>query len=63
MSVIETERLLFRDHEPGDLIPFCEMESDPEYRRPQVVHPRAERDPVVPPVLDTKPLRDLAASF
>jgi ribosomal-protein-alanine N-acetyltransferase len=34
--------LLLRDHEPDDLEPFCEMESDPEYRRPQPVHPRAE---------------------
>jgi ribosomal-protein-alanine N-acetyltransferase len=40
--VLETERLLLRDHEPGDLEAFCAMESDPEYRRPQRVHPRAE---------------------
>jgi ribosomal-protein-alanine N-acetyltransferase len=39
---LETARLLLRDHEPDDLEPFCEMESDPEYRRPQPVHPRAE---------------------
>ena len=39
---LETERLLFRDHEPQDLEPYCEMESDAIYRAPQVVHPRAE---------------------
>ena len=42
MVRLETERLLFRDHEPQDLEPFCEIESDPEYRWPQPVHPRAE---------------------
>jgi len=34
--------LLFRHHEIGDLEPYCLMESDAEYRRPQMVHPRAE---------------------
>jgi ribosomal-protein-alanine N-acetyltransferase len=33
MIVLETERLLFRDHEEADLEPFCEMEADPEFRR------------------------------
>ena len=42
MLRLETERLLFRDHEERDLEPYCEIESDPEYRWPQVVHPRAE---------------------
>lgn len=42
MIRLETERLLFRDHEPADLEPYCEMESDPAYRWPQKVHPRAE---------------------
>ncbi len=42
MVKLETERLLFRDHEPGDLEAFCAMESDPEYRWPQTVHTRAE---------------------
>jgi [ribosomal protein S5]-alanine N-acetyltransferase len=42
MVRLESERLLFRDHEPGDLEPYCEIESDPLYRRPQKVHPRAE---------------------
>jgi ribosomal-protein-alanine N-acetyltransferase len=31
--ILETERLLFRDHEPQDLEPFCAMEADPEVRR------------------------------
>jgi ribosomal-protein-alanine N-acetyltransferase len=42
MIRLETARLLLRDHEPDDLEPYCEMESDPEYRRPQPVHPRTE---------------------
>jgi len=33
MILLETERLLFRDHEPDDLEAFCEMEADPEVRR------------------------------
>jgi [ribosomal protein S5]-alanine N-acetyltransferase len=42
MTILETERLLFRQHQEGDRESYCEMESDPEYRWPQVVHPRAE---------------------
>lgn len=42
LHILETERLLFRDHELEDLEPYCAMESDPEYRNPQPVHPRAE---------------------
>jgi ribosomal-protein-alanine N-acetyltransferase len=42
MVRLETERLLFRDHEPEDLEAYCAMESDPLYRAPQPVHPRAE---------------------
>ena len=42
MVRLETERLLFRDHEPGDLEAYCAMESDSLYRAPQPVHPRAE---------------------
>ena len=42
MSILETERLLFRHHQESDLEPYCEMESDPIYRSPQTVHPRAE---------------------
>jgi RimJ/RimL family protein N-acetyltransferase len=42
MVILETERLRFREHEPADLEPYCEIESDAEYRWPQRVHPRAE---------------------
>lgn len=42
MVKLETTRLIFRDHEPSDLEPYCEMESDPIYRAPQIVHSRAE---------------------
>lgn len=42
MIRLETNRLLFRDHEPSDLDAYCAMESDPEYRYPQPVHPRSE---------------------
>ena len=42
MVHVETDRLLFRDHEPADLDAYCAMESDPLYRAPQIVHPRAE---------------------
>ena len=30
MVILETQRLLFRDHAPEDLGPFCAMQSDPE---------------------------------
>lgn len=33
MIVLESERLLFRDHEAADLDAYCEMEADPEVRR------------------------------
>ena len=33
MIVLETERLLFRDHTIADLEPFCVMQADPEFRR------------------------------
>jgi RimJ/RimL family protein N-acetyltransferase len=33
MIILETERLLFRPHEPGDLEAYCAMEQDPEVRR------------------------------
>lgn len=39
---LETDRLLFRDHEEDDLEAYCAIESDPHYRWPQPVHPRAE---------------------
>lgn len=31
--ILESDRLLFRDHESGDLEPYCLMEADPEVRR------------------------------
>jgi len=33
MIILESERLLFRDHEPADLDAYCAMEADPEVRR------------------------------
>ena len=33
MVILETERLLFRDHELEDMDAFCAMEADPEVRR------------------------------
>jgi len=42
MVRLETARLILRDHEPGDLEPYCEMESDPVFRAHQPVHPREE---------------------
>ena len=42
MIRLETERLILRDHEPADLEPYCEIESDALYRSPQKVHPREE---------------------
>lgn len=64
MVRIQTERLLLRDHEPSDLEPYCEIESDPAYRWPQKVHPRTElersfREAWLPP----KPMGLLAAVF
>jgi ribosomal-protein-alanine N-acetyltransferase len=44
MIVLETARLLFRDHEPGDLEPFCAMEADPEVRRYVGGQPRTRAD-------------------
>jgi len=31
--ILESERLIFREHEPGDLEAYCSMEADPEVRR------------------------------
>lgn len=42
MIRLESLRLLFRDHQENDLELFCKMESDSEYRFPQIVHPRTE---------------------
>jgi ribosomal-protein-alanine N-acetyltransferase len=33
MILLETERLLFRDHTLEDLDPFCALEADPAVRR------------------------------
>lgn len=33
MIILESERLLFRPHEPGDIEAYCAMEQDPEVRR------------------------------
>jgi [ribosomal protein S5]-alanine N-acetyltransferase len=33
MTILETERLRFRDHTLEDLEPFCALEGDPEVRR------------------------------
>jgi RimJ/RimL family protein N-acetyltransferase len=33
MIILETERLIFRPHEPADFEPFCAMEADLEVRR------------------------------
>jgi RimJ/RimL family protein N-acetyltransferase len=33
MTLFETERLLFRANEPGDLDDYCALEADPEVRR------------------------------
>jgi len=33
MFVLESERLLFREHQPGDMEAYCTLEADPEVRR------------------------------
>jgi ribosomal-protein-alanine N-acetyltransferase len=64
MVRLETERLLLRDHEPQDLEPYCAIESDPEYRWPQQVHPRAELERSFRDAwLSSKPLGLLATVF
>ena len=44
MMVLESERLLFRAHEPGDLDAYCAMEADPEVRRYVGGAPRSRED-------------------
>ena len=44
MVVLETERLLFRPHEGGDLEALCAMEADPEFRRPFLPRTREEAE-------------------
>ena len=33
MFLFESERLLFREHQPGDMETYCALEADPEVRR------------------------------
>jgi ribosomal-protein-alanine N-acetyltransferase len=33
LTILESERLLFREHEAGDLDAFCEIQADPDVRR------------------------------
>lgn len=42
MIRLETTQLLFRNHQETDLESYCRIESDSEYRFPQIVHPRTE---------------------
>ena len=42
--ILETERLLFRQHELADLEGFCEMEMDSEVRRYVGGYPRSRED-------------------
>jgi len=44
MVILESERLVFREHEPGDLDAYCAMEADPEVRRYVGGAPRARQD-------------------
>ena len=44
MVILESERLLFREHEPGDLDAYCVIEADPEVRRYVGGAPRSRRD-------------------
>ena len=44
MMILETQRLLFRPHEPQDMEPFCAMEADPEVRRYVGGSPRSRAD-------------------
>jgi [ribosomal protein S5]-alanine N-acetyltransferase len=41
MIILETQRLVFRPHEPRDLDAYCAMEQDPEVRRYVGGSPRA----------------------
>lgn len=44
MIFLESERLLFREHEPGDLEAHCAIEADPEVRRYVGGAPRTRKD-------------------
>jgi ribosomal-protein-alanine N-acetyltransferase len=43
MIVLETDRLLFRQHQPGDLEAYCAIEQDPEVRRYVGGYPRTRK--------------------
>jgi ribosomal-protein-alanine N-acetyltransferase len=42
--ILESERLLFRDHEPSDLDGYCAMEADPQLRRYAGGAPRSREE-------------------
>jgi RimJ/RimL family protein N-acetyltransferase len=44
MIILESERLLFREQERGDLEAYCAMEADPEVRRYVGGTPRTRKD-------------------
>jgi len=44
MIILESERLLFREHEPDDVEAYCAIEADPEVRRYVGGTPRARKD-------------------
>ena len=44
LIVLESERLLFREHEPGDLEAYCAIEADAEVRRYVGGAPRTRKD-------------------
>ena len=44
MIILESERLVFRQHQPADLDAFCAMEMDPDVRRYVGGYPRSRED-------------------
>jgi [ribosomal protein S5]-alanine N-acetyltransferase len=46
MFLLESERLLFREHQPGDREAYCALEADPEVRRYVGGAPRQHADAV-----------------
>jgi RimJ/RimL family protein N-acetyltransferase len=44
LIILESARLIFRQHQPGDLEAYCAMEMDPEVRRYVGGSPRARED-------------------
>src|SRR5262249_32944054 len=65
MIVLETERLLFRDHQEEDLDAYCEMMAEPEFRRLSGGLPlsREEAEKSFRNVLVPKPMGLLARVF